>query len=277
MSAGKAAGLELKKPVRSSYKFGPRLARFLMPPVRTLRSPPITEGLIDLRVDESKFTREKLETVATALAADYPLRQDRRRISAEFAAGPGEPLHAGAKDLGVFGATFSSKDNLQVAQFRSDGFTLNRLAPYEGWEKVFPEAMRLWRVYSEVIEPGMVRRVAVRYINRIPFADRGVDLADYLRSPVPFPPGIANFVVSSLLTSILVSEPASPQTVKITQSLESNPPQGPHALLLDIDAFQQGEWRPDDNRIPVLFDQLRALKNRVFFESLTEQAIKRFE
>jgi hypothetical protein len=65
--------------------------------------------------------------------------------------------------------------------------------------------------------------------------------------------------------------------VKITQAL-----QPPHSgvgvvLLLDIEASQHGDWSPFDPEIETALAQLRSLKNKAFFSSLTETALARFE
>ncbi len=246
-----------------------------MPELRTLKNPPITEGLIDLRVDVCQFSRERLHGIAKSVKTDYPHRQEHRQFQARFAAGPNVAPEAQAQDLGLHGGRFSSKDRLQVVQFRSDGFTLNRLAPYTGWDVVFPEAMKLWHLFVDVFEPETVKRVAVRYINHIPVTGPRVELRDYLLAPIPIPTEL-DHDLTSFLTSVVIKDPDSPSFVKITQSLEPHP--GPdHVLLFDIEASQHGEWSPGDSGIENALAELRRLKNKVFFSSLTEALVGTFE
>ena len=60
-----------------------------------------------------------------------------------------------------------SQDDLTVAQFRADGFTMNRLKPYTGWAMLLPQVLDLWDAYVTVAQPAHVARVALRYINRL--------------------------------------------------------------------------------------------------------------
>jgi uncharacterized protein (TIGR04255 family) len=47
---------------------------------------------------------------------------------------------------------------------------------------------------------------------------------------------------------------------------------------LDIDVFSDAaELAPDDDKLEPMLERLRALKNRLFFESLTEVAVRTFE
>jgi uncharacterized protein (TIGR04255 family) len=155
---------------------------------------------------------------------DYPHRVEQRQFQTRLEAIGEEVPKAQTRDLGLLGARFFSADKLQVAQFRSDGFTLNRLSPYTGWEAVFPEAMKLWRLFVEVFEPEAVKRVTVRYINHIRLRGMRVELAEYLRSPVPVPAEL-DHDLTSFLSSVVIRDSESPSLVKITQSLE--PPQAP--------------------------------------------------
>ena len=248
-----------------------------MPEVRRLKNPPITEGLIDLRVDECRFSRDKLDAIADSVKADYPRRREQREFQTRLeATGSGAVPRAQTRDLGLRGWQFASPDKRQVVQFRSDGFTLNRLSPYTGWDAVFLEAMKLWRLFVEVLEPEAVTRVAVRYINHIPLKGGRVDLGDYLRAPVPLPPEL-NQLLTSLLTSVVIKDPESPSIVKITQSFQPTPSEHDSVLLYDVDASQQAHWAPTDSGIEKAFTQLRSLKNKAFFNGLTDALLASFE
>ncbi len=48
----------------------------------------------------------------------------------------------------VYQGFSKTPDRLNVAQFRRDGFTFNRLRPYTKWEEIRPEALRLWQLYT---------------------------------------------------------------------------------------------------------------------------------
>ncbi|MBK8980614.1 MAG: TIGR04255 family protein [Planctomycetes bacterium] len=246
-----------------------------MPEVRTLKNPPITEGLIDLRVDACKFSREKLAGIADSVRTDYPHRVEQRQFQTKLEAIGEEPPKAQTRDLGLLGGRFFSADKLQVAQFRSDGFTLNRLRPYTGWDTVFPEAMKLWRLFVDVFEPETVKRVAVRYINHIRLQGMHVELGQYLRSPIPVPAEL-DHDLTGFLTSVVIRDPESHSLVKVTQSLEPPHPASDLVLLFDIEAWEHGEWSPMDAGIEATLTHLRALKNKAFFSSLTESTLASF-
>jgi len=46
------------------------------------------------------------------------------------------------------------------------------------------------------------------------------------------------------------------------------------SVILDIDVYRETEFSPDGVEMWEYLSQLRALKNAVFFESLTEKAVE---
>lgn len=241
-----------------------------------LAKPPVTEALIDLRVEEAVAIRQdQLDAIRRKVGPDYPQATEQFRFHASVEAGPGRAPEARAEDLGLQGWILGSADKTQLAQFRSDGFTLNRLRPYTSWEQICPEALRLWSIYVEVMRPTSVARIAVRYINHVRLDGMNVSLSDYLRAPLPMPDGM-DLPVTSFLTSVVLSGADAGFSVRVTQSLE--PPHLPPdlLLLLDLDASANGRWLPNDQEVAQVLNKLRTMKNEAFFGSLTAKALARY-
>jgi uncharacterized protein (TIGR04255 family) len=163
----------------------------------------------------------------------------------------------------------------EVAQFRVDGFTFSKLEPYTTWEEVFAEALRLWAIYRRLAEPAQVSRLAVRYINRLQLTGM-TDIGQYLEAPpalpAPMPQRLREF-----LTRVYVVDDRTDASAVIVQALE--PPEGPNmaSVLLDIDAFCQVSLPPDDPSLPEIFEQLRSLKNDIFYASITETTAEKYQ
>lgn len=243
---------------------------------RHLENAPITEALIDLRVKlpANVKTGAFLDLGAT-LHDRYPNTQEGRIVQSGFEVKAGEGPLTFAKDKGIHGYLFSSADGLNVAQFRLDGYTFNRLRPYTSWESVFPEAWSLWQLYSERTSPEFVSRVAVRYINRLELPLPIQDLSRYLTAPPEVPEGLPQ-TMSGFLTRVVIQEPDTSLAANITQSLEGG--EGQYVtIILDIDVYKTEQFEVRDERIERTFKQLRNLKNRIFFSSITEETMGLFE
>jgi uncharacterized protein (TIGR04255 family) len=197
----------------------------------------------------------------------------RHEMRAELRVQDGGTVVPLAEDLGFYGLIFKTDDQRRIAQFRRDGFTLNQLAPYTNAEALIAEAMRLWALYRAAVEPSAIVRVAFRYINSLslPYA-QGDDFRRFLTAP-PDMPDDAPQSVSSFLNRVVAHD--GEDTVILTQRLESAPARS-DPVTLDIDVFRSGEFSPDGVELVAVLQRLRELKNRVFFASLTEEAVELF-
>ena len=59
-----------------------------------------------------------------------------------------------------------------------------RLRPYEQWEALVSEALRLWQMFVDIGKPAEIQRLGIRFINRISLPPSQVLIEDYL-DPAP--------------------------------------------------------------------------------------------
>src|SRR5579864_1452406 len=133
--------------------------------LRRLANAPITEAIVDFRVTlPPGFEVEAFTSLKGKLRDTYPVVEERRLFEARFEMKEGKALPPDTEEKGLQGYFFQSEDRRNIAQFRRDGFTYNRLAPYTSWGDLQPEALRLWDLYAEVAAPEKLDRLALRYI-----------------------------------------------------------------------------------------------------------------
>src|SRR5262249_31595523 len=106
------------------------------------------------------------------------------------------------RDLGVVGLMFRSGDQATLAQFRIDGFTVNKLPPYSSWDELSPLARHLWTLYCSVAKPECVTRLAVRYINRITI-DQYSEILEIMTAPPAMPSGLPQSI-KAFLNRVLI-------------------------------------------------------------------------
>ena len=241
-----------------------------MPAPRHLANAPITEAILDLRVKlPTDLGVEKLKAARDRVARGYPKLTERRRVEGHVRFSAGKPPDQVALDKGPDGYLFASTDGKQVVQFRLDGFTFNRLSPYQTWESMRDEAFRLWQIYVDVAHPQLITRVALRYINKLNIPLPITDCSEYLVAP-PGAPGQLPHVVTGFLNRIVILDSSIGASANISQALESI---SEGAIILDIDVYKQAEFSIEGKDAWELLEQLRLFKNRIFFESVTEKAL----
>ena len=155
-----------------------------------LSKAPIVEAVIDFRVGLApNFEIEVFRQAQEKIGSEYPGMKAQRSWLGQMMQIPGKPPEQAVRDLGVTGYAFSSADGKYVVQFRTDGFSLSRLAPYTSWEDVFARATTLWHYFCDLSRPIEVTRLAVRTINRIQLSLPMSNIRKYLTAPPMVPPG----------------------------------------------------------------------------------------
>ena len=247
---------------------------------RHLNNAPITEAILDLRVNLSKdFRPDTFKDMKGRMSDRYPKMEEARYFTAQVQITQGKAPTSEATVGDVQGYFFKSADGLDIAQFRVDGFSYNRLRPYTRWEQFFPEAMRCWELYQSVAQPPFVTRVSVRYINHLKLPIKhGDDLEDYLTALPPMPPG-APGGFSGLLTRVATYDDETGVCSNVTQALEGGVGMAEPAIILDLEAYRGGEEAgpPDRGALEPTFEVLRKVKNDIFFGSITEETARLFE
>jgi uncharacterized protein (TIGR04255 family) len=242
-----------------------------------LPNAPITEALIDIRIKiRGDFDVARLQSLHNSISSQYPDKKARHKWESKFELKPGETVATASTET-IDGYIFASSDGKQIFQARIDGFTFNRLKPYEKWETFRDEALRLWQIYKELISPEIIR-VALRYINKfdIPLLPISMkDFNDYLTAAPIIPEGLPQGV-SSFFTRVVIHDPEIDAAAIITQAFEQIVDPKFLPIILDIDVFRQKEVIGEEDAWQTL-EKLRVLKNKIFFASITEKAKELFQ
>ncbi len=242
---------------------------------RHLRNAPITEAIIDFRVKlPDGFDTKKFLEATADLNASYPKNEPRSIFTGAFGIDKGKPFIETPKVEGIQGYFFKSEDEKNIAQFRVDGFSFNRLHPYTEWGNILSEANRLWGLYYSIASPEIVKRIAVRYINRLDIKFPIKDFNEYLTAPPSIPPLLPQGI-SQFLNRMVIHE--GDKTINLVQAMEPITETKKIGIILDIDVFKVNEAGFELEDIWSEFAQLRELKNRVFFESITEKTARLYE
>ncbi len=232
---------------------------------QTLSHPPIIEALIDIRVmPNADMTAEKFNAISQQLKETYQVSsQETVGIQFDMATQSVQTLPKQSLGMRIEG-------DGNVIQFQVSGFTFSRLKHYTTWESLVNETKQFWKQYKEASEPQKITRIATRYINRIDLQQPVGDLTRFLTAPPILPPNVPNQVANFFTRVTIVDEPTQVAAV-IQQQIENTI--STLVYVLDIDVFQQKDYDIHDDSFWTTLNQLRDLKNTIFFESITEETL----
>ena len=234
---------------------------------------PIIEAVIEIRVAlESAWDEQKIELLFKDKLPDYPIFSSQKEFKQEFQinVSPEMPAKQTFSDLGLRGFRFQSEDKYHIVQFNKDAFIFSRLIPYDNWHSFVDEAFRLWQIYSALAKPFEVLRIGLRFINRIPCPIEGFELDKYLRV-VPQPPFDLDVPFTAFLHHDTLLIPNYPYNVNVIKTIQpsAKPDENDFGLIIDIDVFTTQKLPTDREILRHHLEEMRWLKNKVFFGSIT--------
>ena len=239
---------------------------------RHLSKAPIVEAVLDLRVAcSAELDESSLQNQLKERLPDYPKHDMVQETEVQLSPKRTKVI----KDLVHVGLKFQSEDSFYVVQFNKDSFVFSRLKPYENWKKFSQEALRLWKIYCELLKPTEIGRIGLRFINRLAVEqEQKVELADYYKRP-PRPIEGLNWPLSGYLHRDVLQVLGTPYSVNVIKTVQRT--QQEAGLLLDIDVFMGKRLSFNELRISEHMNKMRWVKNKVFFSSLTEKALEECE
>lgn len=232
---------------------------------------PIVESVFDIQVEQSEgVTIEQIGTFHDCIKDRFPKIEKRSKGQAQIKiSDKGASLDSPSFNLDGF--LYSSIIEKKIVQARLDGFTFNKLKPYESWEAFSSEAHELWDLYAKIAQPIKIKRIALRYINKIEIPLPISDFKEYILT-IPeiapaLPQGLANF-----LMMLVIPKPEIGATAVINEVMEQVTKQQTLPIIFDIDVFKIVSYINNYDELWKEFDQLRIFKNDIFFNSMTDKA-----
>lgn len=230
---------------------------------------PISEALIDFRTTlPAATTVDALRSLHSQIRSEYPNERPRRRLETriEFQESGGTSR---SENFGTVGWVFASPDGRNLIQFRLDGFTANRLPPYESWDALQAEARRVWPIFRDGANPDLIQRVSVRYINRFRLPI-GVDLDRYFTAGPRIPPGLPQ-TLQGFLVQLVIPDQSINATAVVSHAHEVTSDPERVSVILDVEVSREQPINAQSEMVWDSLDSLRVFKNRIFFSYITDE------
>jgi uncharacterized protein (TIGR04255 family) len=164
---------------------------------------------------------------------------------------------------------FPTADDSKLVGIGPDELSVHVMRPYPGWEEDFrPRIADALAAYADLLTPVGVRRIGLRYINRIALPGAAPDLGAYFTIPAAPATDEAPTVRAFLSRSESECQDAPVRVLLTFASVNTSPEASTY--LLDIDVVR--DWTDAPLQVPdtmPALDDLRRRERNVF-----EQAIK---
>lgn len=237
-----------------------------------LRRPPIVEAVIHWQARAQNWPEPA--SLDAALAERFPHTTRTPIQKVEMTATVSGEDASSAVRKGPRGIRLKAADGRYVIQFTRDGLVFSRTKEYEHWEPFRDAAKEAWQVYLDITAPVETQRLGVRFINHIPTATPAT-LRNILRDPPTCP---SNLPLEELVYQSTFSVPGHPFGIRVIKVLQPSMPELPQSsgLFLDIDVFSMNAIANEPGPLDQALTRMRWLKNKVFFNLLTEATVQSF-
>ncbi len=236
--------------------------------------PPIIESVMHLST-AGTVSAEEVEKLAKRFANDYPQQEALAAVNVTINTTGG----AATVEQRTQGYRVRSLDQADIVVILPDGVAAARLAPYPGWKHLRDRARSAWREWRRNPTPRNLKRIGIRYINRldIPIKPGGMLEIDYY---LRFGPRVPDFSGRPLIGFLVqATRPTDLEywSATIGSTIASPPPLIDHvSIVLDIDVFRTEQIPGRDADLWDCIDAVRPLKNAIFESCITDEARKLF-
>lgn len=140
--------------------------------------PPIVEALCEFRFIASQpYDMTIPGLFYEKIRNDFPDRQQKAGVGIDIKVGDG--TSGGSIGFGPVLTQFLREDKSALVQVGSDLLSVNHLVPYTNWETFKPMILNNLQIYRDIAEPGGLKRIGLRYMNKIDLSKEGVLLRDF--------------------------------------------------------------------------------------------------
>ncbi len=241
---------------------------------RKYKNSPIIEALCEFRFEPGQPWDLTIPGLLyEKIRQRFPLRRQANQFRVSF--GPGqEPAQAESQSTGRM--QFFREDEKALVQVDRDLLVVNHLKPYPTWQHFLPLIREAFDAYRQVAEPSSVRRIGLRYINRIEIPGPRIELGDYFcftpRLGPDVPKDFASFIVG-----IQVPYQNSRDTLRLQATTAAAQPPDTVAIMLDLDYFLA---QPTQASLETVFEWLEVAHGHteeVFEACITERLRETFK
>lgn len=242
---------------------------------RKYRKPPVVEALCELFFEGSNWDETVPGQFYERVKARFPEKAQREGQQAHVALSSTGEAVAGVRRLPPR-PQFLTADKSRMIQLEQDLLVVNQLPPYPHFEDWQPEVRSALEAYSSLTSPAGVKRIGVRYINKVVIPKAPIALEDYFTVYPQLPKDMGN-VLEGFLVRFEIPKQRENHTVLVTLAAAPADKPGEVAQLLDLyDVFQSAEPIPltdVDRHVQVAHENVQA----AFEGSITDKLRELFD
>lgn len=232
--------------------------------MKPLANSPIIEALAQINYDAtSPISFEDIEIAAKLF--NYTNIEDINEL---------QLLPDGKFELSKFGKKLTKSDENTFFQITRHFFACSITEKYQDWTNFSEFTNKHLSTFLSALTLGNINRLALRYTNKIPISG-GLKNLDKILNVRPEINMISSFAPETINMQITMPVEKIDGRANVSIRVDQT---GKDAsiLLLDLDVFMTGNFKPELNSLMLEFNKIRDVKNEIFKKVLTNDCINSF-
>lgn len=243
---------------------------------RRYKHPPIEEALVEFRFKSDQGWDPTMPgQLHGKLSEAYPGKPRQQNVvEASLVAQQGQGANFAVRE-GLGKVQLVNHDATRLVGIGHDALSVHMLRPYQseaensGWDEFRPRIVAALSAYWDVADPSGVRRIGMRYINKLVVPATDADPARYLKAAPPSVEGIQ----APLDGFVGRAEYAYHDDIRLVVSHATvGAPEGSVAFLMDVDLIWLPSEAVDMDAALKKMDELRVRERDVFEALITDDA-----
>jgi uncharacterized protein (TIGR04255 family) len=239
---------------------------------RETQKTPIKEAIVDIQVAFNDNIDIKSLDFYDAIKDKFATREEIFLHSSQIkfdSRDSGSPKVE--QNTNLHGYKYTSNDKDFVVQSTINGLTISNLVTYCGWDNLIALSRHLLSIYGEFTKPISTTRIAVRYINNLELPLPVDSLRDWLKD-CPVVPGLGDNCITGFFHRTLAN--IGNNQIIYTQALEPIKHDKILPVIIDTDVYSLKTLNLNDETVWETCSELRDIKNKIFFNSITEKTLE---
>jgi uncharacterized protein (TIGR04255 family) len=240
-----------------------------------LNNSPIVVALVQIKFKAPLFSLESVLTYDTLLKHEFPVRHNNIQVGIDLGKTTiplGESKVSGTSNAEIGSYVYLSKNQKEKLEISSDTLTYIDENPYQDWETFKSKILKKVDILSPLFESAELYRISVRFVNRFTFEDF-TNPKKYFNALITSVDGQASYPLHQYGFRLTMDVPDSDIYTIVNHNVE-NVSQNKYIYTFDIDVLDRQNLIFDLDTISETLENLRNIKNKIFFETITETTLQ---
>ena len=240
-----------------------------------LDKPPVVVALAQLKFKEPNFKVDSILEYDVLLKHIFPIRRGNVQVGLDLGNKTiplGESKVSATSNAEVGSYVYLSTNQKKKIEISVDTLTYIDEEPYTGWNDFLSNATKAFGILSPVLESAEIQRTSIRFVNRFIF-DEFNDPKTYFNALITSADGNSSFPLRQYGFRMVMEIPESDIYSIVNHNVE-NIQQDKYLYTFDIDVLDRQKLVFDIDTIKHCFENLRNVKNKIFFDTVTDETLK---